>query len=79
MTHRERRDHPEAVPPIPPLIDRGEGEQKEDVVKRLGIDDVVEAEMYEAQEFTHAPVLCVGEARPEGRGPGPAGTGPNKD
>src|SRR4051794_39418158 len=53
MPHGERRDHPEAVSPIAPLINRGEGEQEQDMVERLGVDDMAEAEMDEAQEVAH--------------------------
>ena len=53
VAQRERRDDPEAVPPVASVIDRGQRQQEEDVIHRGQIGDVAEAEMDEDEELGH--------------------------
>ncbi len=53
MAHGECGDHPEAVSPVPALVDRGQGEQKQDVVERIGIDDVAKPRCTKLMNSAH--------------------------
>ena len=53
MANGERTHRPERIAPILPPIHCREDQQKQDVVQRFGVDDVMEAEGDERDQVAH--------------------------
>ena len=54
------RHHPEAVPPVAAPVDGGQREQEQNVIHRLQIGDVAEAQMDEGEKLGHGGSATAG-------------------
>src|SRR5262249_50100367 len=55
MSDRKGGDDPERTFDVAGPIDRGEGDEEQDVVQRLDVDDVPETELNVGRQLAHCP------------------------